>query len=94
MSRLRNPLVGSLVIASVLVLSAFAAITAGWHGSATTLSVAEQLTYFLSGGMAGVAMLATATTVALVQRQRRTEALERDVLARVVDAVMQQQGSR
>lgn len=94
MTRLRSPLVGSIVIACALMVAGFVAITAGWHGSATTLSAAEQLTYFVSGGIAGIAILATASAVVLVQRQRRTEAHERDVLSRIVAAVSVEKGSR
>ena len=90
MNRLRNPVVGSVIVAGALVVAAFAAIASGWHGSATTLSVAEQLTYLLSGGMTGIAILATAATVVLVQRHRHTEAAERDVLERLVASVSAQ----
>ena len=93
-ARLSEPMFSSIVVALLLVATGAAAIVLGWRGSATTLDVAEQTTYVVSGGIAAMAVLATGLTVLIVQRSRQRAAFERDLLERLVAGVARHRRDR
>jgi hypothetical protein len=82
-----DPMVGSVVVSLALIATGFATIALGWRGTATTLDVAEQVTYIVSAGIAAIGFVTTGLSVLLVQRGRRAAAIERAVLNRLVSAV-------
>ena len=84
---LGDPFRGSVLLAVLLIGAGFVVIVLGWRGSATTLDVAEQLTYLVSAGITSLALIATGLTILLVQRARRIAAGESHVLTRLVGAV-------
>lgn len=62
----------SLVHLSVgLMVAGFAVIALGWNGSASRDFVEGQLPYVISGGLAGLGLLASGLVLALVREVRR-----------------------
>jgi hypothetical protein len=76
--------VGVLVAA---VATGFVAMALAWRGAAARISVADQVPFVVSGAMGGLALVAFALAVLVVQVRRRAEALRRADLARVRAAV-------
>ncbi|MGH2795667.1 MAG: hypothetical protein ACRDKG_15345 [Actinomycetota bacterium] len=74
---LRDAFTRSIVLALALIAGGFGAIGLGWKGVAGSLVVAEQLPYLLSGGVGGLALIATGSGILTVQATRYWNARER-----------------
>jgi hypothetical protein len=82
-----DPWLVSVGVLAAAVATGFVAMVLAWRGAAARISVADQVPYVVSGAMGGLALVAFALAVLVVQVRRRTEALRRADLARVRAAV-------
>ena len=91
MKRLRaataDPWLVSVGVLVAAVGTGFVAMVLAWRGAAARISVAEQVPFVVSGAMGGLALVAFALAVLVVQFRRRAEALRRADLDRVRAAV-------
>ncbi len=82
---LRDPVTPSLLVLAGLVVAGFVAIGLGWRVAAGTLFVALQVPAVVSGGMAGLALIAFGCALLSVQLGRRWAADERQERQAAVD---------
>ena len=82
-----DPWVVSVTILVAIAGAGFLGIGLGWRGAAAQVDMADQLTYVVSGGAGGIAVLGFALAVLGIQGRRRTEARRRAELDRVIGAV-------
>lgn len=74
-------------IATGLGAAGFLLIVLGWNGAASFNAVTRQLPYVLSGGAAGLGLIALALTLALVNELRRSTARVLSALETLGDRV-------
>lgn len=82
-SRLRDPLVLSVIVGAALVVAGFVVIGLAWRGAAATLHVGIQLPYVVSGGLGGLALVFLGVGVLHIQGSRWLAAKERGHMERV-----------
>lgn len=75
----------SIVVGALLVVVGFVTLGLTWKAVAARLEVPLQLPYLLSGGFAGLAVIAVGLAVVNVQATRRINARRRDQLDRLLD---------
>lgn len=83
----------SVVFASALIAGGFAAIALAWRGAARSLVVAEQLSFLVSGGLGGLALILTGAGILAIQASRYLNARERRRLDQIVNRVPRALGS-
>jgi hypothetical protein len=82
-----DPWLASVGVLVVAAATGFVAMVLAWRGAAARVSVADQVPFVVSGAMGGLALVAFALAVLVVQVRRRAEALRRADLARLRTAV-------
>lgn len=80
---LADPFVLSLVTGAALVAGGLALIGLSWRGAAAQINVALQMTYLVSGGFGGLALVLLGVGVLHIQGSRRAAARERAQMQRV-----------
>ena len=90
---MRDPFTHSILFAVALIAGGLVAIGLGWRGVARSVLLPEQLSFLVSGGLGGLALVVTGSTIAAVQSSRYWSARERQRLdaaiagaARALDA--------
>lgn len=61
-------------LSTALIVAGFLLVVLGWNGAASTRFVDAQLPYLVSGGMAGIGMVVSGCTLAIIQELRKTAA--------------------
>jgi hypothetical protein len=74
---LLDPFSRSMVFAAALVVGGLVGIGLGWRGVARSVLVPEQLSFLVSGGLGGLALVITGSGIAMVQCSRYWSARER-----------------
>ena len=82
---LADRFVMSCVAAALLTLGGFVAFYLAWKGAAATLVVAVQIAYLVSGGFAGLALVATGVGIFYIQVARRIDVTEELEVEAVLD---------
>jgi hypothetical protein len=88
-----DPFQRSILLATALVAGGFAAIGLAWRGAARSLVVGEQLSFLVSGGIGGLALVITGAAILAVQASRYFNARERRRLDRIVSRASDALGS-
>ena len=88
----RDPLVGALTIAAVLVAAGFTTIVLGYRIVARTITVAAQVPALVSGGLVGMALILTGCVIAVVQVGRACAARDREETDDVISAAREVRG--
>jgi len=73
-------------LALLFMFIGLAAILVGWNGAAGNISVAAQLPYIVSGGMAGVSFVIIGAAVMITQNAREDRQRLEGLLLQLVDA--------
>jgi len=73
-------------LALLFMFIGLAAILVGWNGAAGNISVAAQLPYIVSGGMAGVSFVIIGAAVMITQNAREDRQRLESLLLQLVDA--------
>lgn len=98
MQRLRrlvsDPFRRSVLLAAALIAGGFAAMGLAWRGAARSLVVGEQLSFLVSGGIGGLALVITGAAILAVQTSRYFNARERRRLDQIVSRAADALGSR
>ncbi len=76
----------SIIFSAALVVGGFIAIALAWRGAARSLVVAEQLSFLVSGGIGGLAMILTGAGIIAIQASRYLNARERRRLDQILSA--------
>lgn len=76
----------SMVLLGAVALVGLVTLGLAWNGVAHTSDVGKELPYLVSGGLAAVVMLGTCLGLASIQARRRSEALDRQSFARMLNA--------
>lgn len=79
----------SIALAGIMVVGGLTASSLAWRGVADTLSVAEQVPFALSGGVAGVSLVGTGLALLNIQRRRYEAAEERRDLRAFATALVE-----
>lgn len=79
---------GTVYLAVVLSAAGFLLIVLGWNGAAGKDFITGQFPYVISGGIAGIALVAAGLTMALVQELRKQQADTLAKLDELIDAVV------
>jgi hypothetical protein len=74
---LQDPGIRAVVVLAVLAVIAFVMFTLAWRGGARTAYVPLQIPWFVSGGMAGIALLGMAAGGWSIHMGRRQDAAHR-----------------
>lgn len=82
----RDPFLSSVTVSAALVIAGFVSIGLAWRGAARLASVAGQLPFILSGGLAGLGLIGCGLALVDVQLRRRAEAADRADFDRVLAA--------
>src|SRR5205085_11466222 len=77
----RDPALGGLLVAAVIVLAGFGLIGFGWRGVARTLVVGVQVPELVTGAIGGLALVAFGAAGATLVLARRAAAAEQRVSA-------------
>jgi hypothetical protein len=83
-----------LVLAAVFLGVGVLLVILGWYGAANTNILTEQIPYFISGGLLGMALIITAGVIgssAALERENRE--LRRDLMHALASAPMRSEGS-
>lgn len=80
---------GTIYVAVGLLAVGFLAVFLGWNGAAEKDFVAGQLPYVISGGIAGLGIIATGLALAVVDARRRDTAM----LAAKLDRLLEHMGA-
>jgi hypothetical protein len=91
---LREPVLAALATAVLAVLAGFALIAFAWFRASAEMDVAVQVPYVVSGGLAGLALIAAGTVFAHVLFTRELENERGHVIADVVAAVSKETRGR
>jgi TRAP-type C4-dicarboxylate transport system permease small subunit len=75
----------SCVAAALITIGGFIAFYLAWKGAAATLVVAVQIAYLISGGFAGLALVATGVGIFYIQVARRIDVTEELEVEAVLD---------
>ena len=78
---------GTVYLAVVLSAAGFLLIVLGWNGAAGKDFIQGQFPYVISGGIAGVALVAAGLTLALVQELRKQHADQLAKIDELIEAV-------
>lgn len=81
---LRDPGVQAAVVLAALAVVGFALLALAWRGAARTVYVPLQLPWFVSGGIAGLALAGVALGALSIHLGRREDAAHRAVADDVV----------
>ena len=82
---IQDPAGPGILLMAVMVLGGFVALWFGWRAVARTVLVPLQLPGILSGGLAGLALIAVGTALMDLQVERRHAAEERRRTDQVLD---------
>lgn len=77
MRKLRDPGVQAFVVLAGLAIAAFVMMGLAWRGGARTTYVPLQIPWFVSGGLAGLALLGMALGAWSIHLGRRQDAVHR-----------------
>ncbi len=69
-------ILASALLSSMLILAGFGGFFLAWRGAASTLAVGVQLSYLVSGGVGGFALIAGGMGILYVQMSRHLAARE------------------
>jgi membrane protein implicated in regulation of membrane protease activity len=83
-----NSFLMSCIVAGLLTAAGFGAFYLAWRGAAATLVVAVQISYLISGGLTGLALLTTGIGILSIQTTRRFAAHEDRELDNVLDKAL------
>jgi len=72
----------TIALAIALVVAGVVALTIGWVGVSATLVIPTQVSFAVSGGMGGFALVGAGLAVLAIQQRRRAAAEDRRALAR------------
>ncbi len=78
----------SALLSLTLVLAGFGGFFLAWQGAASTLAVGVQLTYLVSGGVGGFALIAGGMGILYIQMSRHLAAREDAAWANVLDKAL------
>lgn len=78
---------GATISGVALVVSGFVALGLGWRGVAATLDPQVQVSFLVSGGVAGVVLVGLACGLAVIQADRFVDALVDRAWARLAREV-------
>ncbi len=79
---------GTVYLAVVLTAAGFLLIVLGWNGAAGKDFIQGQFPYVISGGIAGIALVAAGLTLSLVQELRKQHVDTLTKLDELVDALV------
>ena len=85
----RDPAFPGMAFMAALVVAGFVLLGFGWRGVARTYYVVAQLPAFVSGAVAGLALIGTGLTLLVVQISRRDSARELESIDSVLDEAIE-----
>jgi hypothetical protein len=91
---LREPVVAALAASTVAVVAGFVLLAVAWFTTSDSSDVAAQLSYVVSGGLSGLALIAAGTIFAHVLISRGLEQRKAEVITDVVTSVRTAPGRR
>ena len=81
---LHNTFVVSVAVTGVLMFAGFVSFYLAWRATARVVSVPQQLSFLVSGGIGGIALLGFGIGMCSIQLRRRAEGRAREQLQRVL----------